>query len=138
MRRYGPNNWFRSRTRLWASVAEQFQSDANEYPRYAPMAALVEALAVSPYTRGLYPVTSHDRLRLFQSEWWSLFDDEISIEYRNSEFVVEHHLRSWPRPMAGEVSVTRGTDGLAAFEAALRRSGWFIRYQATDHREGPV
>ena len=134
MRRHNPNNWSRSQTRSWASVAEQFQSRANEDPRLAPLAALVGTLAVSAYARGLYPVTSHDRLRLFQSEWWSPFDDEISIEYQNGEFVVEHHLRSWPRPVVGGMSVTRGVDGLAALEAAIRRSGWFIRYQATDHR----
>ena len=89
---------------------------------------------MSPYARGLYPVTSHDRLRLFQTERWSPYDDEIRVEYRGGEFVVEHHLRRWPRPLAGAASITRCAGGFAAVESALRRACWS---SGTARADGP-
>lgn len=116
----------------WQDVACSFRDLADENAYFAPMAAVVERLARSPYAAGLFPVKSMHTVRLYQQQRYFVWDDEIRVEYDSGEFVVRYfsgggfrHLE--PRAAPG-VWMKRSPDGFAAFERCLHHVRWFVEY----------
>ena len=122
------------RTHDWHWAASTFRDDADEYPRFAPLAGLMERLAASPYASGLFPVRSMQTIRLYQHDRYSVTSDAIHIDFDfdAKEFVVQYRAlpfsKTYTTPERERCWTKRSRDGFAAVERCLHHLRWFVEY----------
>jgi hypothetical protein len=118
-------------THTWPDVIRHYRERAAAEPRLAAMRDFVVRVAASRYRPGLFPVTSHDALLLFQHDRFDALDEHIRVEF-DGEFVVQY--RSGPRQLAPGLApiesewTRRDADGFHALEQCLSYLRWFTDY----------
>ena len=124
-------------THSWLRVVEFYRRSAAERPGLSAMADLVERIAQSDYASGLHPVTSHYLLRLFASEHFDFWDDQIQISHDGESFEVRY-VSSAGRPLSTVPAesrwMKRSPDGFAALMRCLHHVRWFVEERPATSR----
>ena len=114
----------------WTDVSAFYTEIAATNAQVGPMRDFVVQLARSRYADALYPMQSMQTLILSLHEQVHQYQDRVSVDYEEGEFVVRYQ----GGPTAA-VWTARRPDGMAALERFFHHVGWFPQQVAagSDH-----
>ena len=120
------------KSKPWAEIAERYRSLSGKHAGFSSMQNLVEQIAASKYSSGLFAATSMHTLLIAQTSEFD-WDKEIlrvSLDVHSGELVFDFQetrsnhpkYRHWIRRSPPE-------EGFSRLERFLALKKWFVEYQ---------
>ncbi len=116
---------FVSESLSWNEIITFYQKLNDVYDwNMQPMVQLVEAIASSQYSDGIFGITSHDTLCISQSKQINFERNLLTIEFIEGRFIFKY--REWTYSKIQWVKESDAQGSFATFEHIMKRLKWFL------------
>ena len=111
-------------SRNWNEVAESYRRMVESGWDIEPLLRLIEQIAASPYSQGIYATTSMATLCIAQTSQFEMYQNTLRIDFEQERFVFSYREspyinKAWNKECGRD-------EGFSTFEHIMRRLKWFL------------